>query len=222
MTFISAVLFDLDGTLIDSARDLATAYNTLLTQHGHDTQTEDRFRQDITLGLGALFERDFSANPRSAKRKKLRDEFTAIYLQIITEHTQFFPGIESALTYLSQENIPWGIVTNKAERFTNVLMHRLPPLQKAAVVVCGDTLPRKKPHPQPLIYACERLNCIPAQTVMIGDTETDMVAAKRAGTQALAVGYNGMVSDETARAWGAQGVVQTPEDLSRWFQLHSS
>jgi 2-phosphoglycolate phosphatase len=214
---ITTVLFDLDGTLIDSSKDLCFAYNELLKAHNRPPAPEEQLKNDVAHGINPLFERDFSAQKGTLKNKVLRKEFTKLYEANLTTHTKLFTGIDLVLEFLNQSKTPWGIVTNKIERFTHPIIEHFEPLRHAQILICSDTLPQKKPDPFPVIYACEQLGATPSKTAFIGDTEIDIIAAKRAGTKGIAVGYNRPISAETAHQWGAVALIHEPKELLHWL-----
>lgn len=224
MTNISTVLFDLDGTLIDSSKDLIAAYCELLKEHGLIPPCLQQLKQDVAHGINHLFERDFSAQPGTKKNKELRQAFTQIYENQLTQHTVLFTGIDAILQFLSDHQIPWGIVTNKIERFTHPIVDHFEPLRAAQIVVCGDTLPERKPDPHPITYACQKLQATPNKTAFVGDTQIDILAAKRAGAKGIAVGYNIPISAVEAEEWGANVLLDQPGDLLVWLKdnCHSS
>jgi len=219
---ITAVLFDLDGTLIDSSKDLCFAYSELLRNHNLPPVPPKQLKNDVAHGINHLFERDFGAKVGTLKNKELRKAFTALYEANLTTHTEIFAGIESVLDLLNQTQTPWGIVTNKIERFTRPIIEHFEALRPTQTLICSDTLPRKKPDPYPIIYACQQLRATPAQTAFVGDTHIDISAANRAGAKGIAVGYNMPISAETAQAWGAHALIHQPADLLRWLEENLS
>jgi phosphoglycolate phosphatase len=218
MTTISTVLFDLDGTLIDSSKDLMAAYLQLLAEHERDAPSAQQLKHDVAHGVNHLFERDFGAKPGTPKNKQLRREFTHIYESNLTQYTELFAGIGTILEQLTQRDIPWGIVTNKIERFTRPIIEHFAELRPTQTLICGDTLSQKKPDPFPITYACQQLQAIPEKTAFVGDTQVDIVAAKRAGAKGVAVDYNIPIAAKDAQAWGATVLLHQPADLWAWLE----
>lgn len=217
MTLITCVLFDLDGTLIDSSKDLIAAYQELLQRHNINSPGLQQLKTDVAQGINHLYERDFAAKQDSRRFKELRAEFTQIYEANLTRHTELFPGIDQVLLKLSERNIPWGIVTNKIERFTQPIIAYFAELRSTQSLVCGDTLPQRKPDPHPITYACQQLRAIPEQTAFVGDTQIDILAATRARAKGIAVDYNIPITAEQAQAWGATALLHQPADLWAWL-----
>ena len=217
MTTITTVLFDLDGTLIDSSKDLIAAYEQLLQQHQIPSPGFSQLKDDVAHGINHLYERDFGAKPGSGRCKQLRAEFTRIYEDNLTLHTELFTGIDQVLHQLNERHIPWGIVTNKIERFTQPIIAHFAELRPSQTLICGDTLPQRKPDPHPITYACQQLRAIPEQTAFVGDTHIDIVAATRAGAKGIAVDYNMPITAEQARSWGATALLHQPAELWAWL-----
>lgn len=215
---IATVLFDLDGTLIDSSKDLCFAYTELLDSHNLPFPPKDELKNDVAHGINHLFERDFSAQVGTLKNKQLRKRFTEIYSNNSTRHTDLFSGIDAVLQFLNQAKIPWGIVTNKIERFTKPIVNHFEALRQTQALVCGDTLPQKKPDPYPITYACQKLNATPVRTAFIGDTKIDIVAAKRAGAKGICVDYNMPIDADVAQDWGASALIHQPKELLAWLE----
>lgn len=215
---IETVLFDLDGTLIDSSKDLSYAYNQLLRSHDLPEQSHQQLKSDVAHGVFHLFERDFGAQRGTQKSKQLRAKFTAFYEANLTRHTSIFSGLESVLDFLNTKQLAWGIVTNKPERFTRPIIDHFDALQKTQVLICGDTLPKCKPDPHPIIYACQHLRATPAKTAFVGDTHVDMIASARAGTQGIAVSYNQPIDPKDAKEWGAVALAENPAELLNWLK----
>jgi 2-phosphoglycolate phosphatase len=214
---ITTVLFDLDGTLIDSSRDLCSAYNKLLCAYHLPPIPEEQLKKDVAHGINPLFQRDFGAQKGTLKNKMLRSAFTQLYEANLTTETSLFAGIDSVLQFLNQSQTPWGIVTNKIERFTRPIIEHFELLRHTKTLICGDTLAQKKPQAFPIIYACQQLGAIPEKTAFIGDTEIDITAANRAGAKGIAVAYNSPITAENARKWGAAALVHEPRELLHWL-----
>jgi phosphoglycolate phosphatase len=211
------MLFDLDGTLLDTARDLADALNELRRQEGLEALELARVRSFVSHGAGALVRIAFPRAPE-AQFLSLRDRLLEIYGAALAVHTRPFDGTLELLEYLERRGIPWGVVTNKSHSLAQPLLHALSLGERAGVIVGGDTLPERKPHPRPLLYAAERLGVPPAETVYVGDAERDMLAARAAGMRAVVAcfGYIGPADDP--RAWPADAWVHSPREIIEWLR----
>ena len=207
-----AVLFDFDGTLADTAPDLATAVNRMLVEQGHDPLPVERLRPFASAGARGLVHAAFGVKPDDSEYPALRETFLEYYAERVCEETRLFPGIPELLKELSGRNIRWGIVTNKATRFTEriVLQLKLTP----DCVSCGDSTPHLKPHPASLLHAAEQLKLAPETCLYLGDDLRDMKAARAAGMRPIAVewGYHHPESGGPG-SWDAAAVIAHPLDL---------
>ena len=213
---IRCVLFDLDGTLADTAPDMGFALNQALIKHGREPLPQEVIRSSVSLGGAALVKLGFRIAETDPDFIRLRDEFLAIYRCNLCRDTRLFPGMEQVLLRLEQTNVVWGIVTNKPAWLTNPLMQALELDTRAACIVSGDTLEQRKPHPAPLLHACELLRCTSAQTVYVGDDRRDVRAGSSAGTATLVACYGYIGPDEDPQTWGADGLINHPEDVLSW------
>jgi phosphoglycolate phosphatase len=214
---LRGVLFDLDGTLIDSAPDLAGAANRLRADHGLDPLPLELLRPMVGSGARGMVGVAFGVVPGEAQFEPLRDAFLAHYEAGLLQRTRPFEGVEAMLAALEAAGIPWGIVTNKATRFTAPIVEGLGLARRAAVVVCGDTTPHSKPHPEPLWHAARAMGLAPEGVVYVGDDLRDAQAAQAAG-MAMAVatwGYLGL--GESVQNWGADALVDVPGQLADWL-----
>ena len=209
-----AVLFDLDGTLADTAPDLGGALNRLREQHALAPLPIDAVRPYASSGARGLLRIGFDLKPGDAPYEGMKLAFLAHYDAAICVETRLFPGIAELLAQLEARNIAWGIVTNKATRFTERLVRLLGLAQRAGCVVCGDTTPHIKPHPAPLLAAAERLALAPQRCGYVGDDLRDIQAAQAAGMGSIAVeyGYTG-TENGGPRSWNADAVIARPIDL---------
>ena len=212
-TPIRAVLFDLDGTLIDSAHDLAGVGNDMRVARGLAPLPFEQFRPMVGAGARGMVGIALQVTPGDDGFSALRDEFLLRYEQRMTRETRVFDAIRPVLQVLQSHGIPWGIVTNKIQRFTDPLVRALGLHAHAATVVSGDTTPHAKPHPAPLLEAARQLRLEPAQCMYVGDDLRDVQAGHAAGmcTVAAAWGYLGL--GEPIEAWGAHHVIETPTQL---------
>jgi len=211
-----AVLFDLDGTLADTAPDLAAAVNRLLVARGLEPAPYERLRPFASAGARGLIGAAFDLRPEDAGYEELRIAFLDDYASRLAENSRLFAGIPELLQTLGQTGIAWGVVTNKAARFTDPLIPQIG-LQHAGCVISGDTTAHPKPHPAPLLEAARRLQLAPASCWYVGDDLRDIQAGQAAGmaTIAAAWGYCGALEPST---WDADAIVQTPTELQE--RLH--
>jgi phosphoglycolate phosphatase len=217
--FPRAVLFDLDGTLIDSAPDLVQAANAVRHDHGLPPLPYEHLRPMVGGGARGMIGLSFGVAPGDADFERLRDAFLRHYAQGLLRETRVFDGIWPVLASLEASGIAWGIVTNKVTRFAEPIVQALGLAARAAVVVCGDTTPHAKPHPAPLLAAARSLALDPAACLYVGDDLRDIEAGLAAGmrTAAAAWGYLGL--GEGVATWGADGVLEGPADLLKWLEM---
>ena len=213
-----AVLFDFDGTLADTAPDLGGALNRLREQQALPPLPMATVRPYASSGARGLLRIGFGLKPGDAGYEEMRQAFLAHYEAAICVDTRLFPGIADLLAQLEARNIAWGIVTNKATRYTGRLVELLGLAGRVGCVVCGDTTPHLKPHPAPLLAAAAQLALAPAQCSYVGDDLRDIQAAQAAGMASVAVeyGYHGAENGHP-RSWNADAVIAQPGDLIRWL-----
>lgn len=217
---ISAVLFDLDGTLLDTAPDLAGALNRLRARHGHPPLPYASIRPFASHGSFALTRLGFDFAEDSAEFETTRLALLDVYHAHVADETTLFPGMDALLRAIEQAGLRWGIVTNKPGWLTEPLLAKLDLGLMPACVVSGDTLPERKPHPAPLLYAAARIDCAPASCLYVGDAARDIEAGKRAGMQTLVAAYGYLGPDDDPLAWKADGVVASPADIATWLALN--
>jgi N-acetyl-D-muramate 6-phosphate phosphatase len=207
-----AVLFDFDGTLADTAPDLAAAVNRMRVEQRQEPLPIERLRPFASAGARGLVHAAFGIKPEDAEYAALRETFLEYYAEQVCERTRLFPGIAELLEALRRREIRWGIVTNKATRFTERIISRLG-LQPDCVA-CGDTTPHLKPHPASLLHAAEQLKLIPEDCLYVGDDLRDMKAAHAAGMRPVAVewGYHHPESGGPG-TWQAAAVIRHPMEL---------
>ncbi len=210
---IQAVLFDLDGTLIDSAPDLGAAADQLRVARGMPSLPLDAYRHMAGAGARGMLHVGFGMTPEHADFPALREEFFNNYESCIHERTHTFIGVPELIQALVDQRMPWGVVTNKAERFTSLIVQRMPLFATASAVVSGDTTPHAKPHPAPLFEAAKRANVDPAQCIYVGDDHRDIVAGKAAGMITVAATYGYLGEGVTPGEWGADFSIQSPLEL---------
>jgi N-acetyl-D-muramate 6-phosphate phosphatase len=208
-----AVLFDLDGTLLDTAPDMVGAINQLLREEGRTPHEFAQLRPYVSHGAAALVRLGFP-EAADAAFNSLRLRFLDIYRGLLTEQTQAFEGVPEALAGLEAAGIPWGIVTNKPGWLTEPLLQELKLHQRARVVVSADTLAHRKPHPAPLLHAAEKLGLLPSQCIYIGDAERDVLAARAAGMPVFVALFGYIPKEERPEQWPATGWLQSPREMS--------
>ncbi len=208
-----AVLFDLDGTLIDSAPDLAGAANDMRVARGLPLLPYARLRPMVGSGARGMVGRAFGAVPGDAEFESLRDEFLSRYEARMAQETRVFEAMAPVLEHLQLHRLPWGIVTNKATRFSEPLVAAMGLHERAATLVCGDTTPHAKPHPAPLIEAARRMSLAVADCIYVGDDLRDIQAGRAAGMATVAAAWGYLGEGESIEAWGADHVIQSPGEL---------
>jgi 2-phosphoglycolate phosphatase len=213
-TVIHGILFDLDGTLADTAPDLGHALNTLLARYGRDPVPLERIRPRASQGARGLIDEGFGAKPGDPFFEELRDEFLELYLQNLCRETVLFAGVSDLLDSLDLRGIAWGIVTNKLARYTDPLVTLLGLSERASCIVSGDTYAKPKPFPDPLLGAAREMELSPEALVYVGDDERDVQAAQAAGMDGIIAcyGYLGN-SGRPPEEWHARGMIAQPMDL---------
>ena len=213
------LLFDLDGTLVDSAPDLAGAANDLRAVHGLPALPYAALRPMVGTGARGMVGVAFGVAPEHERFAELRDAFLARYAERLLERTRLFDAVQPVLDRLDAAGLRWGIVTNKAMRFTGPIVDGLGLSARAAVVIAGDTTPHAKPHPEPLLEAARRVGVTPAACAYVGDDHRDMVAGRAAGMATLAAAWGYLGDGEPVHAWGADRVLESPDQLLNWLEL---
>jgi 2-phosphoglycolate phosphatase len=214
-----AVLFDLDGTLIDSAPDLAGAGNEVRRRRGLPPLPLERFRPMTGTGARGMLSVALDVAPGEADYDVLRDEFLAAYEARMTLETRVFESMWPVLAALEGAGVPWGIVTNKASRFAVPVVQAVGLADRAAVLVCGDTTARAKPHPDPLLEAARRLGCPPGQCVYVGDDLRDVQAGRAAAMATVAAGWGYLGEGVEIDQWGADHMIGMPGELLQLLGL---
>ena len=219
---IHAVLFDLDGTLLDTAPDLVSALNRLLKANGKAAIHPDSARNIVSQGSVALTRFAFPEITEPAEFEKLRRQFLRYYADAICRQTAMFAGMAELLAALEGQHIPWGIVTNKPGWLSEPLLEQLSLRPRAACLVSGDTLERRKPHPDPLLLASQTINLPAHAIVYVGDDPRDIYAGNAAGMYTCVARYGYIDKDIDTRLWGADFIIHRPQDLLDHIQLSAS
>ena len=214
-----AILFDLDGTLVDSAPDLAGAGNEMRAVRGLPLLPLLHFRPMVGTGARGMVEQALGVLSTDLEFGSLRDEFLERYEARMTRDTVLFPAIAALLTGLRQQRLPWAIVTNKASRFSVPLVASFDALADAATLVSGDTTAHSKPHPAPLLEAARRMAIDPARCVYVGDDLRDVQAGAAAGMATVAVRWGYLGAGESIDHWGADYVIDSPTDLLKLLAI---
>lgn len=213
MTTFDAVFFDLDGTLADTAPDLAAAANRLVIEHGMAPVAYEKLRPVASHGARGLIGAAFGKKPEDPEFPALRDTFLDYYEADIAVHTRLFDGMDAVLAKLEANGIRWGIVTNKIARFTVPLVDAIGLTPRASAVVSGDTTAHTKPHPAPLLHAAELSGVAPGRCLYVGDDLRDIQAGKAAGMATVSAAYGYCGDGEPPETWGADYLIRHPSEL---------
>jgi phosphoglycolate phosphatase len=215
---LRAVLFDLDGTLLDTAPDMADALNVLRAAEGLDSLPFERIRPLVSHGAPRLIRFAFG-EPEGERYEALRSRFLEIYAGALAVRTRLFDGFDRVLGTVEAAGLRWGIVTNKPGWLTTPLLAQTGLARRCACVVAGDTLAERKPHPLPLLHAAGLLGLEPSTCVYVGDAERDVQAARNAGMIPLVAGFGYLGDGDDPDGWQAEAVFSRPEDLIDWLEL---
>lgn len=211
---IDYVLFDLDGTLADTAPDLAGALNAIRVKHGLPELSLETISPTVSLGGNAMIKLAFNLEEGDDGFEEIREQFLNYYLEHIADETRLYDGMESLLSTLENNNKIWGIVTNKSTWLTTPLLEALELDKRSACVVCGDTLEHRKPHPAPILHACDLIDAKPENTLYIGDAKRDVEAGIRAGTKTMVALYGYIEADEDPVDWNADTMVSSVDQIN--------
>lgn len=215
---IETVLFDLDGTLVDTAPDMGCALNQLRAEHDEEPLSAEVIRPWVSHGSPGLLKLAFGIDTDHHTYEEMRGRFLDLYVACLANDSGLFPEFENILAQLEQQEITWGIVTNKPGWLTDPLLEALKLDTRAACVVSGDTLPQRKPHPAPILHAMELSGAKQASTVYVGDAERDIRAGREAGCRTLAAAWGYFPDDDHPETWQADAILQQPRDLLAWLE----
>ncbi|MBT9098086.1 HAD-IA family hydrolase [Methylovulum psychrotolerans] len=214
---LACVLFDLDGTLVDTAPDLLACLNQAFRQHGFATVDPVAVRPFISYGAAAMIKDCLGDSATAAEQEALLNTMLECYQNNIAEYSVFFSGMAETLAALEARGLKWGVVTNKRERFTLPLMAALQLAGRAACIVSGDTTAHPKPDAEPMLEACRRAAVQPWECVYVGDAHHDIVAGKNAQMKTLAAVYGYLKPDDRPETWGADALISAPTELLTWI-----
>lgn len=214
----SAVLFDLDGTLIDTAPDFIRCLNQLRQQHHLEPLPAEHIRRSVSNGARAMVRVGFGLEPDHQGYLEKHTAFLDLYEAGVAEETTLFEGMDQVLEQLEAKAIPWGIVTNKPVRFAAPLIVALGLAERCATLICPDHVAQRKPHPEALFLACQRIGADPNSAIYVGDHERDIEAGRNAGMQTIAVRYGYIEQPESVDLWQADVIADTVADLAKLLQ----
>lgn len=214
-----AVFFDLDGTLADTAADLAAPVNALRLERGLEPLPLEALRPYASAGARGLLGHGLGVSPGDPGFDMLRDEFLGRYEAAICVHTRLFEGMELVIETLERRGVTWGVVSNKVERFVRPILAALGVLERSATAVGGDTTPHAKPHPEPLLYAARLAGVDPARSIYVGDDERDVLAGQAAGMITVAAAYGFCGEASRPEHWGADHLIASPLQLLELLPL---
>lgn len=217
---LDCVLFDLDGTLVDTAPDLIACLNKALQVHEYPQIEELAVRPLISHGALPMIKH---AVPKVGEtvQMQLLETMLDCYQANIAEHSRFFDGIVEVLASIETQGLKWGVVTNKRSRFTDPLLDAMQLTERAACIVSGDTTANSKPHPEPMLFACKQAGVAPQNCVYIGDAKHDIAAGKNARMRTLAALYGYLNAGDDPQLWGADAMIEHPRQLLDWIEASS-
>lgn len=210
---LNIILFDLDGTLVDTAPDLGLALNIQRERHGLAPLPQEAIRPYASHGSRGLLSIGFGLTPEDEVFVDMRNEYLQLYDEVFIRSPKLFDGMQALLAEIETAGLQWGVVTNKPRRFSAPLMQALALDQRAACLVCGDDAARAKPAPDTLLLACSQTGSSPQECIYVGDAERDIVAGKAAGMKTVLAMYGYLDADDQPEAWGADLLIAQPGDL---------
>ncbi len=217
MRKINTVLFDLDGTLIDTAPDMANALNLLLEEEHTTKLPFDTIRPEVSNGSAALVKLGFPDENNSATLNRLKKRYLTIYENNLCVNSVLFPGILQLINTLENRQMPWGVITNKPGWLTNSLMQQIGLFKRATCVISGDTTKNRKPHPEPMYLACKQTQSRPENCLYIGDALRDIQAGNNAGMTTVIASYGYIENGENTTEWGADFSINNANEIITLF-----
>jgi phosphoglycolate phosphatase len=215
---LTCVLFDLDGTLVDTSGDILTALRAAIAQHRFPAVPDSQLKPVISFGAVAMIAAAVPASVDAATREALLASYLAYYIEHIAVHSRLFAGMAETLQSIEARGLKWGVVTNKRHRFTLGLLEALQLRTRAACIVSGDSAAHSKPHPAPMYMACEQAGVNPRECVYIGDAQHDIVAGRAANMRTIAATYGFLQADDQPEHWGADYLAASPQHLNDWIK----
>jgi phosphoglycolate phosphatase len=210
-----ALLFDLDGTLLDTAPDFISAIQQMLKQRGLMPLANSELRNTVTNGSAGIIEKAFGIDQDDPQFKTLQDEFLSLYFDNIADKTTLFSGLKEVLDTCTYKCIAWGIVTNKPWKYTQAVLEQLNPSIQPATTICPDHVAQPKPDPEGLLLACSELSLSPSECIYIGDHIRDIQAGRSAGMRTIAAGWGYIDESENIAEWQADWIIEESQDLNR-------
>ncbi|MCG5548014.1 HAD family hydrolase [Halorhodospira halochloris] len=215
----AALIFDLDGTLVDTAPDLICCIDELLAENDRPAISPHELRSTASHGANAMICHAFSLTPEATLTKRLESELIRRYRQRIADKSRLFPGMAQVLDIADAVGIPWGVVTNKPQYLTEPLLDKLGLSNRATVVVSGDTLAKAKPDPLPMRFAAHSLGRSPSDCIAIGDARRDIESASSAGAKSLVALFGYLNAGDRPTHWGAHALIRQPEEIIEWITI---
>ena len=213
----TCVLFDLDGTLLDTASDLISSLNHALQEEGLPCASAEQIKPYISHGAAAMVSQYLNGSCNDEIHSRILEHMLNDYQNHIAERTELFSGMANILDTLESRNIKWGVVTNRRERFTHLLMDAFNLTSRAACIVSGDTTAYSKPRPEPMLAACKQAGVKPQQCLFIGDSANDIEAGKSAGMKTMAAAYGYLKQGDDPNNWEADALIQSPAEILPWI-----
>lgn len=210
-----ALLFDLDGTLLDTAPDFISAIQKMLQGRGLLPLADRELRNTVTNGSAGIIEKAFGIDQDDPQFKTLQDEFLSLYFDNIADKTTLFSGLQDVLDTCKNKGIVWGIVTNKPYKYTQAVLEQLNPSIQSATTICPDHVTQPKPDPEGLLLACSELSLSPSECIYIGDHIRDIQAGRSAGMRTIAAGWGYIDESENIAEWQADWIIEEPQDLNQ-------
>jgi len=220
-TSIRCVLFDLDGTLADTAPDLANTLNILLAENNLAPLPFEKIRAEVSHGATAIIQLGFDHDVDDPQFELLRQRFLDIYRMNLTIETRLFPGINELLNAIEQLGMKWGVVTNKPAWLTEPLMAGLDLQRRAACIVSGDSTANRKPHPEPMLHACRQVDILAQQCLYVGDARRDIEAGRHAGMKTLIALFGYISNSDEPWQWQANGMINHPKEILDWIMNYN-
>ena len=219
-TDLKAVIFDLDGTLVDTAEEFILVVQALRAEHGLGSMNENRIRSVVSSGARALVSLALDIKEQDIEFEGKRLRLLELYSSVLGSVAAPYPGIEPLIIQLQSQGIAWGIATNKPRAYTTPLMAELNMQPAPACVVCPDDVSKTKPDPEPLYLGCKTIGCEPGQAIYVGDHQRDIEAGRRAGMYTIAATYGYIEPDDDPALWGADALVEASTQLSNLIMIN--